>query len=55
MVELQFDTKLKSVQTDCGSEFRPLLPHFQESGILALFLVLIHMRKMAPLNENTDR
>src|ERR1044072_6285488 len=34
MAELQFHTKLKAVQTDCGGEFRPLTKFFTSVGIL---------------------
>ena len=32
MTELQFDTKIKSVQTDWGGEFRPLTHFFKPMG-----------------------
>lgn len=34
MIELQFGHKLKSVQTDGGSEFKPLTPVFAKQGIV---------------------
>ena len=34
MTELQFDTKIKSVQTDWGGEFRPLTSFLQTHGII---------------------
>ena len=34
MVELQLNFKFKSVQTDGGTEFKPLTPHFHNLGII---------------------
>lgn len=33
MVEVQFDTKIRSIQTDGGGEFNVLTPYFNECGI----------------------
>ena len=34
MVEKQFDTKIKSFNSEWGGEFRPLSTHFKNTGII---------------------
>jgi len=52
MIELQCNTKLKAVQTDCGGEFCPSHDYLPSHGINTKLYLLIHVIRMAPLKEN---
>jgi len=54
MVELQFDTNIKAVQTNCSGKFCPSHDYLTSHGINHRTIFLVHVIRMAPLKGNID-
>ena len=54
MAELQFNSKIKNLQTDWGGEFRPLAPFLAAVALNTDLFALTSIIKMVLLRENID-